>query len=291
MKKNLKNSCLEYLFLTVLFAFITLIVTGNRSDISEREQLIADFIEAAFAHGVGEGPYGENVPMTLHRWERETISISFAAKVQTKFNYYPEGILLDEKGNPKISYGENGFYEAIENKMPHLIDEMRDLTGKNFVFEKYSMNINEVERIWVRPSLEKSSLPFSEDKCYQNKIVDMTFDHPPYGTTFFYSDRCKNVHKGMLFQEPYGRSISYSICQFNALEEGSIVNLTRECLFHAMGLPTLVNVSERRFKSSDENIIRLLYCPELKSGMTIEEVKTVLRGSANCFSQFELKGE
>lgn len=301
MLNIVKTSRIRYYILLAILLVALLIsaplVAEKISSYHKREQIISDFVDAAFSHGVHEGRYGKNLPMTLHKWEQESISVSFAMKAQKPCchmtAYYPEFADINEITLSKMSSEDAAFYTSVQKILPPILAEFGAITGRKLVVAPSAMlkdqitsQSNVMDRIWIRRGFYKSPLSRKE-KCRAPEAHEMIFDHPPRRAIFFYKDRCGNADIGLMMQNIPQLTIKSSLCSYFPLEDtpSAIEEHTRGCLVRALGLPNGVTDTDRSPKTSAEDLLHLLYCPELKSGITIKDVTDILRGDTKCFSR------
>lgn len=308
----------------IILLFSSHLWAYNQIQENKRETIISDFIDAAFAHRFGGGDYIE--PMRLHRWENNTIPVSFAEKSQdeccVETAYYPKYTNLDAASLSKMSDDDKSFYAGVRDVLPEVLNELEDITGKSFQFndspvlEQGDAHSRNLTGVFIRPAL----YPTKRRKVCL-RIDQMALDSPP-SAIYFYVDACRetsNIEGLMYYRESENYDlkvdnnnlvinknieweITTSICQFWPLRSSSSENheKLRECLARALGLPNLgVNYTDIEMRENDlavvyrksgtrssiNTLLALLYCDELESGMTIEQVRDVLRGSTGCFSK------
>lgn len=316
---------LSFLLLAAILFISVPLFSKSALQHQRREQIISDFTDAAFAHRFGEN---DSIEQTrLHRWEKDTISVSFADKPQdeccVETAYYPKHTNLDAASLSKMSDNDKSFYTEVRAVLPNVLNELEDITGKSFQFydspalEQGNTHNRNLSGVFIRPAFSPTK---RREICLS--IDQMALDSPP-SAIYFYVDACRettNIEGLMYYRESENVDlkvndhlggednieweITNSICQFWPLKSASAENhvKVRECLARALGLPNLgLKYTDIEMQGNDAAVVpravetrtsvnillELLYCNELESGMTIDQVTEILRGNTGCFSKIE----
>lgn len=245
------------------------------------------------------GDKGWPLPCRLHRWEGKEISIGIDWPPQPRTREYPGE-------RPPVSVFSQSLFQSwylIEQQVRALIPTIQKMTGKKVTFvppgdpREYTHEFARIRIVPVRTVGFKTTrrdahappagdwnildneyqfwggVPFSEDMDYQPDGYLLPF------------------HNG---------SLGMAVCKiYPGYPEGVVKAMISECLMRSLGLPGVSGMKEttsvltdwnanfrqnldpdlsayHKYLKYDRLLMKLLYCPALKSGMTADEATEAL---------------
>lgn len=230
-----------------------------------REQLIADFVEAAFRETIIK-------PEALHRWEQSEVPIIFTKYIKGagKRDVWPYDVSEKEEDREIMSSLEESFYASVFASLQRVVPEVEKQIERKLSFQdtdggrRYESYPYEVTpAIWLRPALKHG--------------LDMRLGGIPRDVIYFERnyENVKTSNIGVIVADEESAQIRYAVCNFLPVDDikDNLDFFVGDCLARGLGLINGATADNSR----RNGLLRLLYCPALKEGMTKQEALKVLQ--------------
>lgn len=324
MFRSAKVKIIRLLFVAFVL-FLSNICASSWAEILDRDQLeekykaqeknftvIRNFLDAGFTEGIwnSNSPFFKEFFLDfLLRYEFLTSSNQMPPEYKWLEEYYfhkngfPKvgvinkwqseitiGISLPRYSEKDIEFEDDKSWGVISEIIKSLAPELTKVTGLPVKYMKVTTNEHQA-RIRIIPVSQDKSIHGASRSAYPQWSLIGREDEL-WGAVEFLDDRLD----GYIFPNP-NNSIGMALCKVNKSNDYDAIKAdVATCLVRSLGLTGKFDASESTLVHSkftnglrdyDLNLLRLLYCPEIKPGMDKYQAIDVFMKNKTCIARIK----